>query len=85
MQLILETDEAWSIMTLITAQVVDHAELSKEGRAAVRQWRAARADGTEAMHELAEEINETLGNVIDERTRKMIRRKGRYISNVDRR
>ena len=85
MQLILETDEAWSIMTLLIAQVVDGVELSEKGRKAVRACRKEHADGTEAMNLLAEELNEALGNVMDERTRRLIRRKGRYISSVDRR
>ena len=84
MRLILDADEAWSIMTLTVSQVLDGAELSDDGRAAVRKWRSDRADGTEAMNVLAEEMNEALGNIIDERTRKLIRRKGRYISSADR-
>ncbi len=83
MQLIVETDEAWSIMSLITAQIVDGAGLSEEGIAAIRGWRKDRADGTETMHTLADEINAALGNVIDERTRRTIRRKGRYVSSDD--
>ncbi len=85
MRVILESDEAWSIMMLVVAQVLDGVELSEDGRAAVRKWRQERAEGTEAMDRLAEELNETLGNVIDEQTRRLIRRKGRYISSVDRR
>lgn len=85
MRVILESDEAWSIMTLVIAQVLDGVELSEDGRAAVRKWRQERAEGTELMDRLAEELNETLGNVIDDQTRRLIRRKGRYISSVDRR
>ena len=85
MRLLLEADEAWSIMTLTVSQVLDGTELSEGGRAAVRKWRSERAEGTEAMNLLAEELNEALGNVIDERTRKLIRRKGRYVSSADRR
>ena len=85
MRLILEADEAWSIMALVVSQVLDGVELSDAGRAAVRKWRSEHADGTEAMNVLAEELNEALGNVIDERTRRLIRRKGRYVSSVDRR
>ncbi len=85
MRLILEADEAWSIMMLVVSQVVDGVELSDKGQAAVRKWRSDHADGTEPMNLLAEELNEALGNVIDERTRKLIRRKGRYVSSVDRR
>ena len=79
MRLILEADEAWSIMTLVVSQVLDDIELSDDARAAVRRWRTERADGTETMKRLAEELNEALGNVMDERTRKLIRRKGGYI------
>lgn len=79
MRLILEADEAWSIMTLVVSQVLDGIELSDDARAAVRRWRTERADGTEVMNRLAEELNEALGNVMDERTRKLIRRKGGYI------
>ncbi|MGB2695837.1 MAG: hypothetical protein WBD55_11730 [Dehalococcoidia bacterium] len=83
MRLIIEADESWSIMMLVVSQVLDGVELSEEGRAAVRKWRTDRADGTEAMHKLAEELNETMGNVIDEQTRRLIRHKGRYVSSMD--
>ncbi len=57
MRLILEADEAWSIMMLVASQVVDGVELSDKGQAAVRKWRNDHADGTEAMNLLAEEID----------------------------
>jgi hypothetical protein len=79
-RLILESDEAWSVMMLVVSQVLDGVELSDKGRAAIRKWRTDHADGTEAMNDLAEELNGALGNVIDERTKKLIRRKGRYVS-----
>ena len=79
MRLILEGDEAWSVMTLVISQVLDGVELSDGGRDAVRKWRTERADGAEAMNRLAEELNEALGNAIDERTRKLIWRKGGYV------
>lgn len=85
MKLILEGDDAWSIMTVVISQVLDGVELSAKGATAVREWRKEHADGSEAMLLLAEELNEALGNVIDERTRKVIRRKGRYVSSADRR
>ena len=77
MRLILDVDEAWSAMTLVISQVLDGVELSDGGRDAVRKWRTDRADGSEAMTGLAEELNGALGNAIDERTRKRLtRRKG---------
>ena len=83
MQVILETDEAWSIMMLVVSQVLDGVELSEKGKAAVKKWRTDRADGTAPMVELAEAMNATLGNVIDERTSKIVRRRGRFVSTRD--
>jgi hypothetical protein len=80
MQVILEPDEAWSIMTLVVSQVLDQVELSEEGKAAVRRWRSDRNEGTGEMSELTVSMNETLGTVLDERTTRLIRRKGWYVS-----
>ena len=80
MQLILDTDEAWSIMSLVISQVIDQAELSDEGAAAVRRWRGDRVEGTSEMADLTVSMNEALGSTLDERTQKLIRRKGWYVS-----
>lgn len=84
MQVILDHDEAWSIMTLMVSQIIDGADLSKDGKEALRAWRADRGQGTVEMDELAEAVNETLGTVLDERTTKLLRRKGKFISSKDR-
>jgi hypothetical protein len=83
MQVILEVDEAWSIMTLVVAQVLDNVELSEKGATAAKKWRSERADGTARMVELAEAMNGALGTVIDEQTSKMVRRRGRFVSTKD--
>jgi hypothetical protein len=80
MQLILDTDEAWSIMSLVISQVIDQVELSEEGAAAVRRWRGDRVEGTSEMAELTVSMNEALGTSLDERTQRLIRRKGWYVS-----
>jgi hypothetical protein len=80
MQVILESDEAWSIMSLVVSQVIDQVELSDEARAALRKWRTNREDGTGEMSDLTVSMNETLGTVLDERTTRLIRRKGWYVS-----
>ena len=80
MQVILETDEAWSLMSLIVSQIIDHAGVSGEGKAGVRRWRTDRAVGTVEMDDLSLTLNEALGNIIDEKTTRMIRRRGRYVS-----
>jgi hypothetical protein len=80
MQLILDTDEAWSIMSLVVSQVLDQAELSEEGAASIRRWRGDRVEGTSEMAELTVSMNEALGSRLDERTQRLIRRKGWYVS-----
>ena len=80
MQVILETDEAFSIMSLVVSQVLDQVELSDEARAALRRWRTDHSDGTAEMSELTVSLNETLGTVLDERMTRLIRRKGWYVS-----
>ncbi|MPZ47809.1 MAG: hypothetical protein GEU75_00560 [Dehalococcoidia bacterium] len=80
MQVILEPDEAWSIMSLVVSQVLDQVELSEEGKAAVRRWRSDRGDATTEMGDLTVSMNESLGTVLDERTTRLIRRKGWYVS-----
>lgn len=83
MQVILETDEAWSIMTLVVAQVLDQVDLSDEAKAALRRWRGDHVDGTAEMSDLTVSMNEVLGTVLDERTDRLIRRKGWYVSSKE--
>ena len=80
MHVVLETDEAWSLMTLITAYVIDHSGISQEGKQKVRRWRTDRAEGTVEMDGLAVAMNEALGTYIDEKMSRLVRKKGRYVS-----
>ena len=80
MRLILEPDEAWSILTLVVAQVLDQVELSDEGKAAIRRWRSDRHEGTVEVGDLTVALNEVLGTTLDEKTTRLIRRKGWYVS-----
>ena len=80
MQIVLETDEAWSLMSIITSHVVDHSGVSQGGKSAIRRWRTDRALGTVEMDDLAVAVNEALGTYLDEKTARMVRRRGRYVS-----
>jgi len=80
MHVVLETDEAWSLMTLITAYVIDHSSISQDGKRQVRRWRTDRAEGTVEMDGLAVAMNESLGTFLDEKMTRLIRKKGRYVS-----
>ncbi len=78
MRLILDEEETWSLMTLITAQVLDQVELSDEAVKAIRDWRAGIVEGNAAMETMAQGVNETLGNTIDEELTRTIRRRDYY-------
>ena len=80
MYVYLESDEAWSLMTTVVAAILDNAELSDEGKAAIKEWRSDRADGTVEMDDLMDELNETLNGALEEKFTRRIRRKGRYAS-----
>ena len=80
MQIVLETDEAWSLMSVIVSYVIDHAGISSDGKTKVRMWRTERALGTVEMDGLAVAMNEALGTYIDERLERKLKRRGRYVS-----
>jgi hypothetical protein len=80
MQIILDTDEAWSLMTVVVSQMIDKAGLSSDGKARLRRWRTDRANGTTEMADLTIDLNEAIGSTLDEKTTRLIRQKGRYVS-----
>ena len=78
MQIVLESDEANSLMSVITSYVIDNAGLSQDGKRSVRKWRTDHATGSADMDSLAIAMNEALGTYLDEKTDRQVRRKGRY-------
>ena len=60
MQVALDPDEAWSVMSLIVSQVLDGIELSGDGRDAIKKWRSDYAEGSARMQALVEEMNAAL-------------------------
>ncbi len=80
MQIVLETDEAWSLMSVITSYVIDRSGITQDGKQAIRRWRTAREMGTVEMDGLALAMNRAVGTYLDERTTRMVRQKGRYQS-----
>lgn len=78
MRLILDEEETWSLMTLITAQVLDQVELSEEAVKAIRDWRAGVVEGNSAMEAVANGVNEALGNTIDDELTRQVRRRDYY-------
>ena len=78
MQIVMEMDEANSLMSVITSYVIDHASLSPDGKARIRKWRTDRAAGSTQMDALAVAMNGALGTYLEDKTDRQVRRKGRY-------
>ena len=80
MQVIVDVDEAWSLMSVITSYVIDNSGMTQDGKQKIRRWRSDRAEGTVEMDSLAVAMNEALGTYLDERMERTVRRRGRYMS-----
>lgn len=80
MQVILKTDEAWSLMTVISSFIIDNSGVSQDGKTKIRRWRNDRAVGSVEMDDLAVGVNQALGTYLDEKTTRMVRKRGRYTS-----
>ena len=76
MIVLLEEPEAWSLMMLATAFVVDNAELSNEGKEAIKRWRAERPENSAAMEKLTEAINTALNQHIEAKFMRRIKLSG---------
>jgi len=80
MQIVLEMDETWSLMSVITSYVIDHSGVSQDGKSKIRRWRSDRAAGTVEMDDLALAVNQALDTYLDEKMTRTVRRRGRYVS-----
>lgn len=83
MQVVLDADECWSLMTLISSYVIDKSGVSQEGKQKIRKWRTDRAEGTPQMLALSDGVNEALGAYVEEKTTRSVKRKGRYVTTKD--
>ena len=80
MQVVLEVDEAWSLMSVITSYVIDQSGVSQDGISKIRRWRNDRDAGTVEMGDLAVAVNQALDTYLDEKMTRTVRRRGRYVS-----
>ena len=75
---ILDEEEAQSLLQLITAQVVDQVELEAKTVAQIREWRKCMERGSSVLLEFAVALNEHLGNTMDDELKRTIRRRDYY-------
>jgi hypothetical protein len=78
MHVILDEEEAQSLLQLITAQVIDQVELKPDTVELIRDWRNHLERGSSGLLDFATALNENLGNKIDEELKRTIRRRDYY-------
>lgn len=78
MIVLLEEPEAWSLMMLVSAVAIDNADLSAEGKDAIRRWRSDHAEGSPELAELTEALNERINAAIDAKLTRRVKSRGRY-------
>lgn len=77
MNVVLNTEEAHVVLSLVTSSVLDHVDLSDETKDQIREWRREHALASSDLDGFTERLNEAIGNFIDERTRRMMRQRGK--------
>jgi hypothetical protein len=68
-------EEAWELMSVVVARLLDEAGLPDKDRAAVRRWRSdSMQPGGEPMRALTRKINDDLAQVLARKERSQLRR-----------
>ena len=65
MIVLLEEPEAWSLMMLASAVAVDNADLSDEGKEAIRRWRSDRNEKSPGLQKLTDDLNKAMNAHLD--------------------
>jgi hypothetical protein len=76
MIVLLEEPEAWSLMMLVSAVAIDNAEISEDGKAAIRRWRSDRPEKSPAMEQLTDELNKAINTRLDAKFMRRIKTTG---------
>ena len=76
MIVLLEEAEAWSLMLVISSVAIDNADISEEGKEAIRRWRSDRPETSPEMKALTEQINGALNDKIDAKFMRRIKQTG---------
>ena len=78
MIVMLEEPEAWSLMMLVSAVAIDNAELSNEGKEAIRRWRSDRNEGSPELAALTDDLNRAINAHLDSKFMRRVKNKGWY-------
>jgi hypothetical protein len=82
MIVLLEEPESWSLMMLMSAVAIDNADLSNEGKEAIRRWRSDCREGSDALDTLTDGINAALNQHIDKKFTRRVKSRGQRAATV---
>ncbi|MCK9517554.1 MAG: hypothetical protein M0R74_00795 [Dehalococcoidia bacterium] len=74
----LEEPEAWSLMMLVSAVAIDNADISEEGKEAIRRWRSDRNEESAELEELTDAINAAINAHLDTKFTRRVKNRGRF-------
>jgi hypothetical protein len=72
----LEDPETWSLMMLVSAVAIDNADISEEGKEAIKRWRSERPETSTEVSELTDEINKAINARVDAKFMRRIKTAG---------
>lgn len=78
MIVLLEEPEAWSLMMLVSAVAIDNADISEEGKEAIRRWRGERRENSPELDELTDALNEAINSHLDQKFTRRVKNRGRF-------
>ena len=78
MIVLLEPAEAWSLMLLVSAVATDNAEISLEGKEAIKRWRSDRPETSAELQKLTDDMNEALNAHIEAKFMRRVKSSGWY-------
>ncbi len=84
MIVLFEEPEAWSLMMLVSAVAVDNADLSEEGKEAIRAWRNEIREGSDELAKLTDDLNVALNAHIDAKFVRRVKLRGNRATSVRR-
>ncbi len=65
MIVLFEEPEAWSLMMLASGIAIDNADLSDDGKEAIRRWRTECGEKSATVQKLTDDINKALNARIE--------------------
>jgi hypothetical protein len=78
MIVLLEPAEAWSLMMLVSAVAIDNADISLEGKEAIKRWRSDRPEVSPELQKITDDLNTALNKHIEAKFFRRVKNSGWY-------